>query len=143
MKKKRITFNTTLQGLYGKDNYYKHIEVDKCYWCFFGMCDNSKVKEVTGKNWNKIRITYVRSGVAFYVVCGYEDQIPEDSFYLQSIKAMQLEVAELDPYKDLPHFWVGSAEELLFRFDDDRTVVLNFDNENKEIEVPDNNIMYF
>lgn len=136
MKKRRWTFGTSLADLYGKDNYSKYVEVGKCYWGFFGSESDSSISEITGNQWNKIKITYIRSGVAFYTICGFENEIEERSFYLKSIWCMQLEVAELDPYNDLPHFWTGSTECSFYRFDDERTVVYNYDNEDKEIEIP-------
>lgn len=131
---KRITFGTTLQDLYGKDEYPNHVEVGRCYWTFFATCMNPEICEKTNSHWLKIKITYIRSGVAFYTICGYENEIPENALFLTSIRAAQLEPVELDPIKELPHLFDNERQYKLYRFDDDRTVIVNYDNEDKEVE---------
>ena len=88
----------------------------------------------------KIKITYIRSGVAFFIVQGYPD-IDEDFFPVGCVMASLLEYAEINPRKDLD--WVDfsvndyyTKEDLEKRycFCDERTKVLDWDN-SKEVEL--------
>ena len=88
--------------------------------------------EVTHEEWNKIVITYIRTGVMFYTIVGH----PEQEFYalMGSMKVMKMKVVELDPVKEVDTS-VFDLERV--RFDDKITKIINFDNSDKEIYVPD------
>jgi hypothetical protein len=138
MKFKKICLSTQLDKLYGKDNYQSHIKVGKEYWwCFFDE------KDVT-PGWHKIKITYLRSGIAFYVVTDVPEYA-ERSFALGSLMAATLVPAELDPIRDLTEeFKDSSMARKLYYFDPTYTVVSNWSNEDEiEIEETDESYPYF
>ena len=127
MKKiKKTTLSTQLKDLYGK-NYAEHIIENREYWCFFEITED--VYEVTGQNWNKICISYIRSGVAFYNISGYSSQIPEKYIPLDCFRASTLEFAIIDPEKDLIFTDSIDKNKKRYRFDDTRTTVINWSNE--------------
>ena len=138
MKFKKICLSTQLDKLYGKDNYQSHIKVGKEYWwCFFDE------KDVT-PGWHKIKVTYLRSGIAFYVITdapGYA----EKSFAVGSLMAATLVPAELDPIRDLAkEFEDSSLARKLYYFDPTYTIVYNWPNEDvTEIEETDDSYPYF
>ena len=133
MKFKKIRFSTELVKLYGGNNYQSHIELGREYWYFF--LENSDVFKKTKRHWNKIRITYLRSGCAFFI-CVNEPGIAEDFFSINSFMASRLVFAEIDPLKDLDNFG-SDMDKKLYCFDDDHTIVKNWPKE-IEVEVDEN-----
>lgn len=141
MKIKKTCISTIISDLYGKDNYQSHIEVGKEYWYFFYGDDN--IFKKTQKYWNKIKITYVRSGCLFYVFPD-EPDIPEEFCPVSCFMTSRFILAELDPIKDLKNneYWKDidtEAAKIKYCFDDEHTIVKNWPNE-KEIEVDENEI---
>lgn len=122
MKKfKKICLSTQLKELYGLDNYQSHIEVNREYWYYF-----TKYSEIP-VGWHKIKITYIRSGCAFYVLSDIPE-IPENFFPISCFMAASLVFAEIDPNKDLNDFG-DELDKLIYRFDDEHTIVHNWSNE--------------
>ena len=115
----KIKITTTLEGLFGK-NYKDHIQISKKYWWFFG--ENSQVYKQTHQHWNKLEITYIRSGVVFYIV---ENVEAEYHFELESIMAMQIEPEFFDPVEELGKK-IDDLSDLFFN--SERTVIVNFEN---------------
>jgi hypothetical protein len=68
----------------------------------------------------------------FYSIVGH----PEHEFYglMGSMKVLKMKVAELDPYKEIDTT-VFTLRQV--RFDDTLTKIVNFDNSDVEIYVPD------
>ena len=131
---KKTSFSTCLCDLYGSrtDEYAPHITVGREYWYYF-------TKNATLTGWFKIRITYIRSGIAFYVFSDLPD-VPEDSFPLSSFLASRLEFAEIDPVADVIIEEKNvDYMQARYRFDDTRTIVKNWDN-SKESEIEDDKI---
>ena len=134
MKLKKVCFSTQLSELYGRDGYQSHIEVGKDYWGFFG--EDSDIFRETQKHWNRIRVTYIRSGCLFYVFPN-TPSAKEEFCPVSCFMASQFIIAELDPIKDLSDLIKDidtDAAKLMYCFDDVRTVVKNWPNE-KTIEV--------
>ena len=120
----RRTFDTTLESLWGREHFAEHITVGAQYWGYFSL--NSSVVDYTHKYWNLMTITYVRSGVVFFTV---DDTDKEFHMEIGSLQSMEMEPYELDPVKDLPWFAELPPDGRgLFRFNDERTKILNFDN---------------
>lgn len=119
---KKTTLSTKLCDLYDKDEYYLHIEVDREYWYYFTT--ESNIAKKYGSGWYKIKITYIRSGCLFYIFPDYKD-IDEDFCPLKCFMTSQFEFAEINPKKDLD---IKDNSFLLYRFDDTRTVVIDWDN---------------
>ena len=119
---KKTTLSTKLYDLYGKDEYHLHIEVDREYWYYFTT--ESNIAKKYGSGWYKIKVTYIRSGCMFYIFSDYED-IDEDFCPLKCFMTSQFEFAEINPKKDLD---IEGNSFLLYRFDDTRTVVIDWDN---------------
>ena len=117
--KEKFHITTRLEGIFGK-NYKDHIQIGKKYWWFFG--ENSQVYKQTHQHWNKLEITYIRSGVVFYIV---ENVEAEYHFELESIMAMQIEPEFFDPVEEL-----GKKIDDLsgIYFNSERTVIVNFEN---------------
>lgn len=141
MKIKKTCISTIISDLYGKDNYQSHIEVGKEYWYFFYGDDN--ISKKTQKYWNKIKITYVRSGCLFYVFPD-EPDIPEEFCPVSCFMTSRFILAELDPIKDLKNkqYWKDintEAAKIQYCFDDEHTIVKNWTNE-KEIEFDEQEI---
>lgn len=138
MKIKKTTFSTVLKDLYGEDGYQDHITVGREFWWNFPT--DSDIFRATGEKWVKLVVTYVRSGCFFYKVVGRED-IPERFCSLNSFLAATLILADIDPNKDFK--WDDGTDMKLaqqrYRFDDERTVVNNWDN-SPEGEVSDEEI---
>ena len=133
MRFKKKCLSTQLDKLYGGDNYQAHIEVGReFWWCFFNEND-------IPAGWHKIRITYLRSGCAFYVI---EDlpEIPEQYFSVNSLMAATLVLAEIDPTRDLKNFG-DSKQQKMYYFDPTYTIVNNWPNEN-EIEIDEGDESY-
>lgn len=138
MKFKKICLSTQLDKLYGMDRYQSHIKVGKEYWwCFFDE------KDVT-PGWHKIKITYLRSGIAFYVVTDVPEYA-ERSFAVGSLMAATLVPAELDPIRDLTEeFKDSSLARRMYYFDPTYTTVSNWPNEDVvEVEETDESYPYF
>ena len=140
MKIKKKTYSTVLSELYGRDGYQSHIEVGREYWHWFS--ENDKVYEETGQHWNKIYVTYIRSGVFFYEISGYQD-IPEDWCPVSCFMAANLVFAEINPEKDLKGILseeLIESTKLMYRFDDELTEVKNWPNEH-EVEISEENLL--
>lgn len=132
----KIKFSTQLSELYGRDKYQSHIELNREYWYCFGS--ETKVYKHTKQSLNKIKISYIRSGIAFYVLSNFPD-FPEGYFPLSCFMASALKYAEIDPMKDLPlsdehNQCTKEYLEKMFCFDDEVTTVINWNN-SKETEL--------
>lgn len=134
MKLKKVCFSTQLSELYGRDGYQPHIKEGQEYWYFFP--DDTEIFRETHEHWNKIRISYVRSGCLFYIFPEHPN-VPEEFCPVSCIMASQFIMAELDPVKDLKDIMkdidTDSAREM-YCFDDKRTTVKNWPNE-KEADI--------
>lgn len=120
---KAKTYSTTLKDLYGVDGYAERIKVGDEFWT-----DALHIENLTGKKWNKVKVSYVRSGIVFFNVVG--EELPEQYFPIDSFDVAMFIKARLDPYKDLEK--MPGLDRC--RFDDRLTEVVNFDNrENKEV----------
>ena len=139
MKIKKTCFSTMLSELYGRDGYQSHIEVGKEYWYFFS--EDYAIFKKTKKHWNKIKISYIRSGCLFYVFPD-EPDIPEEFCPVSCFMTSRFVYAELDPIKDLKGLIDDidiDAAKIEYCFNDERTIVKNWPNE-KEIEVDEDEI---
>ena len=121
---KAKTLSTIMKDLYGVNEYHKYIHVGDEFWS-----DAPFIQELTNKKWNKIRVTYIRSGVMFFTI--EDTDIPEQYIPTKSFAAAIMIKAKIDPHKEFPY-----RDDLdYYRFDDKFTEVVNFDNrENKEID---------
>lgn len=145
MKHKKIRYSTVLEDLYGKEDYKKHLEVGREYWWYWP--GSSDVFEHTHEHWTKIKITFERSGVYFYVLPDYPD-FTEHFFPVDCFLASHLQYAEIDPMKDL--VWDNGVNNELSReylekryyFSDEKTVVLNWDN-SPESEIDESDMTMF
>ena len=133
MKFKKICYSTQLSDLYGRDKYQSHIEVGREYWYYVLPGQDAKM------GWYKIKITYIRSGCAFYVFVDYPN-IPEDFFPINCFMASTLVFADIDPSKDLENFGTD-LEKQIYCFDDERTIVQNWSNE-KEFEIKEDDKLF-
>lgn len=126
MKIKRTTFSTILYELY-KDDYQSHIEVDREYWYYF--LNGNEIADKYGSGFYKIKITYIRSGCLFYVFSDHKD-IAEQFCPIDCFMTSRFEFAEINPVEDLKDIIDLNTEsnQLLYRFDDTRTVVKNWNN---------------
>ena len=126
MKIKRTTFSTILYDLY-KDDYQSHIEVDREYWYYF--VKGNEIADKYGSGFYKIKITYIRSGCLFYVFSDYKD-IAEQFCPIDCFMTSRFEFAEINPVEDLKDIidLTTESNQLLYRFDDTRTIVKNWDN---------------
>ena len=129
LQKKKIV-GTDLISLFGELFYKDHLYVGRELWLKTDI--GTPEYEVTHEEWNKIVITYIRTGVMFYTIVGH----PEQEFYalIGSMKVMKMKVAELDPYKELDTTVFILRQ---VRFDDKFTSIINFDNSDVEIYVPE------
>lgn len=133
MKFKKICFSTQLSELYGRDNYQSHIEQNREYWWFFSNDDD------VSYGWHKIKVTYIRSGCAFYVFTD-SPEAPERFFPTSCFMASTLVLAEIDPTKDLENFG-NDIEKKLYCFDTEHTIVQNWNNE-KYVEINEHDSLY-
>ena len=136
MKIKKNCFSTMISDLYGMDNYESHIKVGNEYWYFFA--ENTEAYKATHKYWNKIRITYIRSGCLFYILPD-DPEVKEDFCPINCFMTSQFVLAELDPIKDLKGLLDNidtEAAKLEYCFDDKHTIIKNWPNE-KEVEIDD------
>ena len=140
MKVKKSTMSTRLRDIYGDktDDYSKYITVGREFWYYF---TDYETTHITNSGWCKIRITYIRSGAAFYVFSDFPE-IPERYFPISSFMASILIYAEIDPEKDIECLGNIKKAKLKYRFDDERTIVHNWPNE-KEVEFDENEFDYF
>ena len=137
MKIKKCRFSTVISDLYGKDNYQKHIKKGKEYWYFFE--EGTDIYKATHKHWNKLRITYIRSGCLFYDFPEVPE-VKEDFCPINCFMTSTFVLSEIDPIKDLKKV-LGNIEaaKIQYCFDDEHTIVKNWPNE-KEIEVDEDEI---
>lgn len=135
MKIKKTQFSTVLSDLYGRDNYQSHIEVGHEYWWCFPS--NHDIYRLTNQNWNKIKISYIRSGCMFYIFPDFPE-IEEQFCAINCFLASSMTLAEIDPIKDLEDT-LGDIEaaKLKYCFDTEHTIVKNWPNE-REIEIDEN-----
>lgn len=150
MKYKKICYSTQLDKLYGKEDYVNHLEVGREYWWSWFSSDSDEY-QYTGQSWNRIKITFKRSGAIFYVLPEYPD-FPEHYFSDKSFIARTLIYAQIDPIKDLD--WKSFDDrpkkelEKRYCFDNERTEVLNWNNsresdiDEKELDLYDQAIQY-
>lgn len=122
---KKITLSTKLYDLYGKDEYHLHIEVDREYWYYFTT--ESNIAKKYGSGWYKIKITYIRSGCLFYIFSDHKD-VAEQFCPINCFMSSQFELAEINPIEDLKGIINLIKDTTLYRFDDTRTIVKNWDN---------------
>ena len=128
---KAKTLSTTMKDLYGLNYYHEHINVGDEFWTDAGF-----IQELTHHKWNKIHVTYVRSGAMFFIV---EDaDIPEQYMGTKSFAASVMIKAKIDPRQEFP----DRPDIDDFRFDDTFTEVVNFDN-SKDKEIPDQETLFF
>lgn len=121
-----------INDLYGKDKYPSHIELGREYWYYFN--DDTEIYKTTHKHWNKLKISYIRSGCLFYVFPDAPD-VSEEFCPIKCFMASRFILAEIDPIKDLGNELENiELAKNLYYFDDDLTVVKNWPN-GKEIEV--------
>lgn len=145
MKIKKICFGTRLCDLYGRDGYQPHIKEGEDYWYFFE--EDTDIFRETKEHWNKLRVSYVRSGCLFYCFPDHPD-VKEQFCPVNCFMASQFIVAELDPVKDLTEIASFGGDILsdkdfakkIYCFDDERTVVKNWPNE-RETEVDEEEIL--
>ena len=140
MKIKKVCFSTQLSELYGRDGYQSHIEVGKEYWYFFD--EDSDIFRETHKHWNKIKITYIRSGCLFYAFPD-NPNVKEEFCPVSCFKASTFVLADLDPVKDLSDLITDintDAAKVMYCFDDEHTVVRNWPNE-RTVEVDENELL--
>lgn len=134
MKIRKNRFSTIISDLYGRDKYKLHIKVGNEYWCYFDI--NTEAHKVTKRHWNKIRITYIRSGCLFYIIPDVPE-IKEDFCPLSCFMTSRFVLTELDPIKDLKGLVDDidtEAAKIKYCFDDEHTIVKNWPNE-RETEI--------
>lgn len=139
MKIKKTCFSTQISDLWGRDGYQSHIKVDDEYWYFFN--EDSDIFRASQQHWNKIKITYVRSGCLFYVFPDYPE-IKEEFCPVSCFMTSTFVMAELDPVKDLKDLITdidSDTAKMIYCFDDEHTIVKNWPNE-KEIEIDEDKI---
>ena len=129
MKFKKQCLSTELHDLYGRDGYQSHIKVGREYWYYFSR-DND-----FSEGWYKIKVTYVRSGCAFYVFSDMPE-LAERFFPINCFMASALVYADINPIIDLENFGT-ELNKKMYCFDDERTIVYNWPNE-KEFELDEN-----
>lgn len=139
MRIKKTCFSTMICDLWGKEGYKEHIKVGDEFWYFFA--ENSEAFKVTRKYWNKIRITYIRSGCLFYVLPEAPD-FKEDFCPVSCFMSSRFILSRLDPVKDLKGL-IGDidtdAARLRYCFDDEYTIVSNWPNE-REVEIDEDEL---
>lgn len=127
-----------ISDLWGRDSYQSHIELGREYWYYFA--ENTNTYKITNKHWNKIKITYIRSGCLFYIIPEFPE-VKEDFCPISCFMTAQFILAEIDPIKDMGEDMLGNIEaaKIKYCFNDEHTIVKNWPNE-KEIEIDDNEI---
>lgn len=119
-----MRISTMLKDLYGINDYWKHIKVGDELWTDY-------VENITHIKWNKIKITYIRSGVMFYNIIDFDDV--ERYIPLNCFATSVMYVAKLDPHKDLAH--IPNIDK--YSFTTEHTEVVNFDNSEKQDDLSD------
>lgn len=137
MRVKRTILSTRLSDLYGKDEYHSHIELNREYWYYFA--GENKISDKYGPGWYKLKVTYIRSGCMFYIFPDYPD-IEEDFCPTRCFMTSIFEFAEINPIEDL-NFNKDDFHSKKYRFDDRRTIVKNWNN-NESIEISDDELFY-
>lgn len=137
MKIKKTRFSTMISDLYGRDGYQKYLVVGKEYWWDFP--EDSDVYRATKRKWNKLRITYRRSGCIFYKVLDAPN-LREQFCPVNCFLASSLILADLDPAKELKFDIDIELAKKLYYFDDDMTIIHNWDN-SSESEIDEENII--
>lgn len=139
MRIKKTCFSTMISDLWGREGYKEHIKVGDEFWYFF--TEKSEAFKVTHKYWNKIRITYIRSGCLFYVL-PEAPEVKEDFCPVSCFMTSRFVLAELDPVRDLKDVIDDIDSEsarIRYCFDDEHTVVSNWPNE-KEAEIDEDEL---
>jgi len=138
MKIKKAQFSTMISDLWGRDGYQSHIELGREYWYFFD--ENTAIFKKTHHYWNKLKISYLRSGCMFYIFPD-EPDVPEEFCPINCFIASQLVLAEIDPIKDIGLDMLGNLEaaKIKYCFNDEHTIVNNWPNE-KEIEIDEDEL---
>jgi hypothetical protein len=138
MKIKKVQFSTVISDLWGRDGYQSHIEVGREYWYYFG--ENTQAYKLTHKHWNKLKITYVRSGCLFFTLPDAPD-FEEEFCPIKCFMTSQFVLAEIDPIKDIGLDMLGNLEaaKIKYCFNDEHTIVNNWSNE-KEIEIDEDEL---
>lgn len=139
MKIKKRCLSTMISNLYGIDKYKSYIKVENEYWYYF--LENTEEYEATHKYWNKIRITYIRSGCLFYILPD-APEVKENFCPINCFMTSRFVLAELDPVKDLKDLLDDidtEAAKLKYCFDDEHTIIKNWPNE-KEIEIDEDEL---
>lgn len=138
MKIKKNCFSTMISDLYGIDKYKSYIKVGNEYWYYF--LGNTEEYEATHKYWNKIRITYIRSGCLFYILPD-APEVKENFCPIDCYMTSRFVLAELDPVKDLKGLLDDDIEaaKLKYCFNDEHTIIKNWPNE-KEIEIDEDEL---
>jgi len=138
MKIKKNCFSTMISDLYGIDKYKSYIKVGNEYWYYF--LGNTEEYEATHKYWNKIRITYIRSGCLFYILPD-APEVKENFCPIDCFMTSRFVLAELDPVKDLKGLLDDDIEaaKLKYCFNDEHTIIKNWPNE-KEIEIDEDEL---
>lgn len=125
--------------LYGKDKYQSYIKLNKEYWYYFD--ENTEIFKASHKNWNKLRITYIRSGCLFYNFPDYPN-VKENYCPINCFMTSRFVLAELDPIKDLKNIINdidSEAAKIKYCFDDEYTIIKNWPNE-KKIEIDEDEL---
>lgn len=139
MKIKKTKFSTMISDLYGRDNYQNYITIGKEYWWNFP--ENSDVYRATKIFWHKLKITYIRSGCIFYQILDAPN-LEEQFCSINCFLASSLILAELDPIQDLKFNIDIELAKKLYYFDDERTIIHNWDNSN-ESEIDEDNLLKY
>lgn len=134
MRIRKNCISTAIGDLWGKDDYKSRIKEGNEYWYFFA--DSSYVFGVTHRNWNRIRVTFIRSGCLFYVLPD-TPEIKEDYCPVSCYMTSRFVLSELDPVKDLKDIMSDidtDSARLRYCFDDEHTIVRNWPNE-REVSI--------
>lgn len=137
MKIKKTTYSTQICDLYGRNDYANHIELNREYWWMWP--EDSDVARYTGQCWNKLKVSYLRSGCVFYILPEFPD-FGEHFFAASCFLASTLILADINPEKDIKFEEDIEMAKKKYRFDDTRTVVNNWPNE-RESEIDENELL--
>lgn len=137
MKIKKNRFSTMISDLYGRDSYEKALKVGREYW--WDWPANTPIGRKYGSGWHKIRITYIRSNCMFYIFPDYPN-VPEQFCPVNCFLASSLILADLDPEKDLKFDIDIELAKKLYYFNDDMTIIHNWDN-SSESEIDEENVI--
>ena len=137
MRIKRKTFSTVLYDLYRED-YPSHIEVNREYWYYFAK--GNEIADKYGSGYYKIKITYIRSGCLFYIFSDHKN-VAEQFCPINCYMSSQFELAEINPIEDLKDKINLIKDSTLYRFDDTRTIVKNWDNTNEYVDIDERKLV--